>query len=235
MPVTEQQLTANRANAQHSTGPNTTGGKKRSSQNALRHGITAQTTVMTDEDRIKHDEFCSNMMTDLAPVGSVETFLASSVAEEAWRLNHARAQCGNIVAIGHFDGTGDIYDAAQHPEVHTAITAARTTRDHAKTLELISLYETRIRRSFEKYLEKLEKLQAERKAKHEQELEEARKFFQMAEIKDIPWNPTTDGFVFSTDEVARYTDRYHRRIAAREASYTYRRLQSAPKGVPKAA
>jgi hypothetical protein len=235
MPVTEQQLAANRANAQHSTGPNTPGGKKRSSQNALRHGITAQTTVMTDEDRIQHDEFCANMMADLAPVGSMETFLASSVAEEAWRLNHARAQCGNIVAIGHFDGTGDIYDAAKHPEVHTAITAARTTRDHAKTLELISLYETRIRRSFEKYLEKLEKLQAERKAKHEQELEEARNFFQMAEIKGIPWNPSADGFVFSNDEIARYTDRYYRRIAAREASHTYRKSQSGPKGVPKAA
>ena len=235
MPLSEQQLAANRANAQHSTGPNTTDGKKRSSQNALRHGITAQTTIMTEEDRIKHDEFCANMMADLAPVGSIETFLASSVAEEAWRLNHARAQCGNIVAIGHFDGTADIYGAADHPEVHTAITAARTVRDHAKTLELISLYETRIRRSFEKYLEKLETLQAERRAKHEQDLEEARKFFQMAEIKGIPWNPAADGFIFSNDEVARYTARYYRRIAAREANFTYGRKQSGPKGVPKAA
>src|SRR6202021_533570 len=156
------------------------------------------------------------MMADLAPVGSMETFLASSVAEEAWRLNHARAQCGNIVAIGHFDGAGDTYDAAEHRAVHTAITAARTVRDHAKTLELISLYETRIRRSFEKYLEKLETLQAERKAKHEQDLEEARKIFQMTEIKDIPWNPTSDGFVFSTDEVARYTDRPYCRLTTRE-------------------
>ena len=235
MPLSEQQLAANRANAQHSTGPNTPGGKKRSSQNALRHGITAQTTVMTEEDRIKHDEFCANMMADLAPVGGMETFLASSVAEEAWRLNHARAQCGNIVALGHFDGTGDIYDAVEHPEVHTAITAARTVRDHAKTLELISLYETRIRRSFEKYLEKLETLQAERKAKHEKDLEEARKFFQLAEIKDIPWNPTADGFIFSTDEIARYTDRYHRRQAAGEANFSYKKNHSAPKGVPKAA
>jgi hypothetical protein len=210
-------------------------GRKRSNQNALRHGITAQTTIMTDEDRIKHDEFCAGMMADLAPVGSMETFLASSVAEEAWRLNYARAQSGNIVAIGHFDGTGDIYDVAKHPEVHTAITAARTVRDHAKTLELISLYETRIRRSFEKYLEKLETLQAERKAKHEKELEEARKFFQHAEIKDIPWNPAADDFVFSTDEIARYTDRYHRRKAAAVANFYYGTKQSAPKAVPKAA
>jgi hypothetical protein len=235
MPVTEQQLAANRANAQHSTGPNTPDGRKRSSQNALRHGITAQTTIMTDEDRIKHDEFCANMMADLAPVGGMETFLASSVAEEAWRLNHARAQCGNIVAIGHFDGTGDIYDAAEHAEVQTAITAARTVRDHAKTLELISLYETRIRRSFEKYLEKLETLQTERRAKHEKDLDEARKFFQLAEIKDIPWNPTADGFVFSTDEVARYTDRHYRGITARQADSTYHKRHSGLKGVPKAA
>jgi hypothetical protein len=234
MPLSEQQLAANRANAQRSTGPKTPESKKRSSQNALRHGITAQTTVMTEEDRIKHDEFCASMMADLAPVGSMETFLASSVAEEAWRLNHARAHFGNIVAIGHFDGTGDAYDA-EHPEVHTAITAARTVRDHAKTLELISLYETRIRRSFEKYLEKLETLQAERKAKHEKDLEEARKFFQFAEIKGIPWNPAADGFVFSNDEIARYTDRYYRRQAARDANFDYDKRYSRSKELPKAA
>ena len=235
MPVTELQLAANQANAQKSTGPNTERGKKRSSQNALRHGITAQTTIMTDDYRIKHDEFCADMMAGLAPVGPMETFLASSVAEEARRLNYARAQTGNIVALGHFDGTGDNYDAAEHPEVHTAITAARTVRDQAQTLALISLYEQRIRRAFEKYTEKLEKLQAERKAKHERDLEEARRFFQMAEIKGIPWNPAADGFIFSTDEIARYTDRYYRRQAAAEASVTYSRRQSGLKGVPKAA
>jgi hypothetical protein len=72
------------------------------------------------------------MMADLAPVGGMETFLASSVAEEAWRLNHARAQCGNIVAIGHFDSTGDTYAAAEHLEVHTAIT--RYTDRHYRRL-----------------------------------------------------------------------------------------------------
>ena len=58
MQLSEKQLAANIANAKHSTGPNTADGKARSSQNARRHGITAQTTIMTEEDRIKHDEFC---------------------------------------------------------------------------------------------------------------------------------------------------------------------------------
>jgi hypothetical protein len=234
MPVSELQLAANRANAQHSTGPTSIEGRKRSSQNALRHGITAQTTIMTEEDRIHHDEFCANMLATLAPVGAVETFLASSAAEEAWRSNYARAQCDNIVAIGHFDGTGDIYDT-DHPEIHTAITSARTVRDYAKTLELLSLYEQRIHRSFEKFLEKLEKLQAERKAKHEVDLEEARRFYQLAELNHLPWNPTADGFIFSNDEIVRYTDRFYRRRAAGDANYTYGKKQSGPKEVPKAA
>jgi hypothetical protein len=234
MPVTEQQLAANRANAQHSTGPNTIDGRKRSSQNARRHGITAQTTIMTDEDRLHHDQFCTNIMAALAPVGDMEIYYASSVAEEAWRLNHARAQADNLVALGHFDGTGDAY-SAENPEVHTAVTEALTVRDQAKQLALISLYEQRRHRALEKFTQALEKLQAERKAKHEKDLEEARKFFQLAEIKNITWNPAADGFIFSTDEIARYTDRFYRRLAAGEANYTYGNLQLRPKEVPKAA
>jgi hypothetical protein len=40
----------NRANAQHSTGPRTSEGKRRSSMNAMRHGLTSQVIVMPDED-----------------------------------------------------------------------------------------------------------------------------------------------------------------------------------------
>ena len=40
----------NRANSQHSTGPRTETGKQRSSLNALRHGLTAQTAVLPNED-----------------------------------------------------------------------------------------------------------------------------------------------------------------------------------------
>jgi hypothetical protein len=209
MQLSEKQLAANRANAKLSHGPTSIDGKKTSSMNALRHGVTAQTTIMTEEDRIKHDEFCVNMMADLAPVGSMEIFLASSVAEEAWRLNHARAECTNIVAIGHFDGTGDAYDAT-HPEIHTAITSARVTRDQAKNLELISLYEQRIHRSFLKHFEQLRQLQAERKAKHDTDLDNARLLSQLAELQNLPFYPASDGIVFSNDQIDRYKERFHR-------------------------
>jgi hypothetical protein len=91
MPVSELQLAANRVNAAKCTGPRTEEGKKRSSQNARRHGLTAQTTVMTEEDRVHHDAFVADIIADLAPVGFEETFLATSAAEEAWRLHGIRA------------------------------------------------------------------------------------------------------------------------------------------------
>jgi hypothetical protein len=218
--VSEKQRAANRANAQKSTGPRTPEGRQRSSQNARRHGVTAQTTVMTEEDRIAHDAFIAGMMADLAPVGTMETFLAGSVAEEAWRLNHARAQCNNLVAIGHFDGTADQFDA-EHPEIHTAITAAAVTRDQAEKLERLSLYMQRIHSAFQKHNADLRKLQAERKAKREAELEDARHLSQLSKLRHLPYEPAEDGFVFSSAEIDAHTERYHRLALARSENFTY--------------
>jgi hypothetical protein len=220
--LSDKQLAANRANAILSRGPNTVEGKKKSSMNALRHGITAQTTVMTEEDRIKHDEFCGKMIAHLAPVEEMEIFLASSVAEEAWRLNLARAECNNIVAIGHFDGTGDAYET-EHPEIHTAITSATVVRDKAKTLELLSLYEQRIHRSFQKHFAQLKEQQAERKAKHDTDLDNARLLSQLAELQNLPFDPAVDGIVFSNEEIDRYTERFHRLELAKYRSPGYQK------------
>jgi len=45
-----RQIQANRRNAQHSTGPVTEEGKGTSRQNAVRHGLTAETVIDALED-----------------------------------------------------------------------------------------------------------------------------------------------------------------------------------------
>ncbi len=45
-----RQIEANRANALSSTGPKTDQGKQRASQNAIRHGLTAETVILPLED-----------------------------------------------------------------------------------------------------------------------------------------------------------------------------------------
>ena len=48
--MTDQQLEANRANAQLSTGPKTPEGKRRASLNSYRHGLSGQIHIATPEE-----------------------------------------------------------------------------------------------------------------------------------------------------------------------------------------
>src|SRR5208337_2724540 len=98
--------------------------------------------------------FVKDMMADLAPIGTHETFLANSMAEEAWRLHQIRARCANLSAVGDFDGAGDKYrpmEEGQHPAIMTAVIESVVARDRSRELALMSLYGQRIQRAYEKY------------------------------------------------------------------------------------
>jgi len=56
----------------------------------------------------------------------------------------------------------------------------------------------------------LTRLQTERKAEHAIQLEEAALLAQLAESKGQTYDSKQDGFVFSTQEIARYIDRQRR-------------------------
>ena len=70
--MTEAQLIANRANAQLSTGPRTEEGKRRSSLNDFRHGLTGQIVIHTPEDQAAFQKHCEAIRDALAPVGALE-------------------------------------------------------------------------------------------------------------------------------------------------------------------
>jgi len=99
--------------------------------------------------------------------------------------------------------------------------AATVVRDQAKELALLSLYEQRTLRAWEKYRAQLRALQAERKAKRAEELERARSYSQLNKLQGLPYNPADDGFVFSNAEIDRYTDQYHRARLAKREDLTY--------------
>src|SRR6266508_3884190 len=62
-----RQLAANRANAQRSTGPKTIAGKKRSRMNSLKHGLTAKTLVLRNEDPAELELVYSELVEELLP------------------------------------------------------------------------------------------------------------------------------------------------------------------------
>ena len=205
-PISEKQLEANRRNAKKSTGPATIEGKRRSSLNAFRHGLTGQVSVMTDEDRAAHDKFFNAYLADLNPEGAVESDLAQSAAEDAWRLKRARAIEDNIFALGHPDITDTACDHGSHPELVTALAAARTFVADPRKFQLITLYEQRLHRSMQKSLGLLRELQAERKAARHKALGEAQMLAMGNYMKGLPYDPARDfptenGFVFSSAEI----------------------------------
>ncbi|HEY6345617.1 MAG TPA: hypothetical protein VIY49_29310 [Bryobacteraceae bacterium] len=159
--MTESQLTARRENAQLSTGPRTSAGKKRSSLNAFRHGLTGQIIVHTPEDQEAFKKHRDGIREALAPVGALEIDLAQAIAEDRWRLNRARALENAIFSLGQSE---DPPEDSDNPELDAALAQGRTWMAYAHQLHLLTIYESRISRSVEKNMAQLRTLQAERKS-----------------------------------------------------------------------
>jgi hypothetical protein len=222
--ISNAQLEANRQNAQKSTGPRTEEGKKRSRINATRHGLTGQFHAFSHEDKIAFDEHCTNLMADYKPATYREKLLAMSIAEDMWRLNRARALENNIFAIGMSGPIGDATDV-DSAEGHAAACQARVWLADGRNIQLLSVYETRIRRNIEKNDKQVKELQTERKATHEKALHEEILLAKLAISEGTPYlyceeecptypgestpRATTrgHGFEFSTDQITRLARR----------------------------
>ena len=86
-----RQIQANRRNAQHSTGPVTEEGKGTSRQNAVRHGLTAETVIDALEDAEDYAAFEMAITADYDAQSAVERELVLRLASMLWRLRRATA------------------------------------------------------------------------------------------------------------------------------------------------
>jgi hypothetical protein len=84
-----RQIEANRRNALLSTGPTTEEGKRRSRQNALRHGLTAETVIDALEDAEDYTAFELAVTADYDAQSAVERELVLRLASLLWRLRRA--------------------------------------------------------------------------------------------------------------------------------------------------
>jgi hypothetical protein len=230
--ISDKQLEANRANALLSTGPKTEEGRKRSSMNALRHGITGQVTTMTDEDRAAHDKLSQALIKDLAPEGAMEIQIAHRIATDSWRLNRVSAIEDNLFALGLHENGGKL--CPDNEQVDAALTTARVFTMQAKNLQLLTLYEQRINRSIQKNLAMLQSLQATRKAERAAAMKEAATLLKLSEMSGLEYAPARAaqaqvrcaanskqaGFVFATDQIHAAIDRDQRLQRASTADFT---------------
>jgi hypothetical protein len=132
---------ANAANAQLSTGPSTPEGKARSSQNALRHGLTARHLVVREDQRPEFELLRQSLLDELDPQGAIETFTFHQLLHAAWNLQRFRALEADLMV----NGLDPVLDDSA-----------------AKTLDRLYRYAARAERSYYKALNELRTLQTNR-------------------------------------------------------------------------
>jgi hypothetical protein len=88
--ISEAKLTANRANAEKSTGPRSEEGKARSSRNAFKHGLYSKQLVLPGEDAAALDGLKADLRAEHQPVNETEEILVNELAEQYWRIQRFR-------------------------------------------------------------------------------------------------------------------------------------------------
>ena len=143
--ATAAQIAANRANAQHSTGPKTEEGKARSSQNSLRYGLTSKEFVIIPGQEDVFREWLVSLYEEVQPCGALEIDVFRQLAHASWTLH----RCRQAEVQSFYNQRQKGYDILAYPVSEDA-------------LKLIDLYTRRAERSYLRALKELKTLQTER-------------------------------------------------------------------------
>ena len=173
---TQEQIKANRQNAQKSTGPRTDEGKAVVSQNAVKHGIFAAEAVITGENPADYEAYHDQFLAELAPVGMTESMLAERIISLGWRLRRAERMQNQAIEdmIGRLVTSNParrarecyIYNQGRRPEDQDVdlddLPLGRiATSDWScnRVLDRMLMYERRIENSMMKTMRELERRQ----------------------------------------------------------------------------
>ncbi len=177
-----------------STGPRTAAGKQRSSQNALTHGLTSRSPVLASEDPVAYQQHCRQFLDEYQPATPTETQLAQQLADTAWRLNRVPLLEAALL------------DRAANPPTEQAAISFDIVDAH-RALATLGMHSQRLARQFQKTLDQLREIQAERRRDQERDLKRAAALLELHKHKGIPYDPSQDGFVFSKDVIEAFSQR----------------------------
>lgn len=148
--TTQTKIESNQRNALQSTGPQSTTGKARASQNAVKHGLLSRDFILKDENPIEFNHFQKAIYQALAPSGCLEDILVEKIISSAWRFRRL------IKIEKHLFEEKDNYSILE-PKFIDAF-----CRRDGSSMQILSRYESNIERSFYKAIHELQRIQAMR-------------------------------------------------------------------------
>ncbi len=206
--VTESRLSANRENAQHSTGPRTPEGKSVSSQNAVKTALTGRTVLLPTDDADLYTSHIEGFRTEWRPTGQRETILVQSVADINWRIERIASLEAAIYAKGRAF-FADCY-ADEPAAIRKQLIELDIYQGNERELRNLALYESRLRRQRDRDIAELRLLQAERRRIEEERKEVAAIAYRKAKQEGNPFDPAALGFDFSIPEIEAFIARRRR-------------------------
>jgi hypothetical protein len=145
MPDPETPTTNNQLpTTNRSTGPRTAAGKQRSSL-----GLTAASPVLPSEDPAAYQRHCRQFLDEYQPATPTETHLTQELADTAWRLNRIPLLEAELFS--------------QNPNPQSLISSLATLGMHSQ----------RLSRQFQKSLDQLREIQADRADRQRRDLKDA--------------------------------------------------------------
>jgi len=206
----QAQITANQANAQLSTGPQTIEGGARSSMNALKTGLTGHTVLLPGDDAELYEAKLLHHFEAINPVGEKETALVQALADTEWRLARIPGLEYGIYALARIEFAHKFDD--QPEELRPGLTQSFTFLAYQKQLNNLSIQEARLNRQLVKIISDLRALQHHRQQQQQARLTEAARQYIAANKTKKPFNHKEFGFDFSMDQI----DRHAKLIELRE-------------------
>ena len=161
--ASEAQINANRANAQHSTGPLSPETKFISSHNALKTGLTGRTVLLPTDDVAAYQKLSEIVTKQWQPETDPERLVIQDMVDTRWRLLRIPTLESAIWSLGRTELAAEgatVEDSAQRALHIEALVLAK----YKSELGNLALQDNRLRRTLEKLTNEFKALRAEREA-----------------------------------------------------------------------
>jgi hypothetical protein len=156
---------ASRVNGAKSRGPVTEEGRRKVAFNALRHGLTSKSVVLSNESADRFQELFETYVADFLPEGEIEFGLVEEMVAAKWRIRRIWGMETSVL-----DVEMDVQEeelTKQFTEMDEGIRLALALNGSLKkasSLTFLSTHENRLSRAHDRALRQLRGLQAARRA-----------------------------------------------------------------------
>ena len=193
----ELQQDASRSNGAKSHGALSPETQAICAKNSLKHGLTAKTLSLTEEEREDYTNLVNITFNHYRPISSMEKHVIQSVADLEWKIVKADIYEAGILANGHMSNREDLKDV-EPPEHRFLLIEGLIYQTYAKVLQNLTLQRSRIQRDLERRIKQFEAMRAEREV-----VEVAQRNIAVASMKGSPNDKGVEhpsvGSVFSRD------------------------------------